>query len=395
MGMGRNGMGLSLPVWLGLWGVGLAWVGSVGPSSAQSLPKPKLAGESAIVDLSEAPALVGLPPVAVKGAIGPVPLGAAIVAPQVVQPIGPVLGLAQVPQVTVPDLPPLYGLPGATIAPQSAPSSQPVSIPQPVQIPQSAPVSQPVLIPQPVQSAPIAQPVSPTAPIETKPAIEPVPSIEVNQTPAVTVLDFGQPLPGVQPAAMPTALVQPAFVQPTAVQPAFVQSGGSQQTATGVAQSPIVVPTSGGLLPKGTMLPLRYMGAQALQLKAGDPQPEVLILNAPIVDPSGRVILPLGTQVVGRFETDRQGSRFVVQAVAQGNQSQLILAASGPIGQKQSSKLALGSGIGAAAGLILGGKVGLLGGAAVGAATSYFTPPKPVTIAPNQVVMVRLEEDWR
>jgi hypothetical protein len=201
-------------------------------------------------------------------------------------------------------------------------------------------------------------------------------------------LDFGQPLPGVQPGG-PTAFVQPAFVQPAFVQPAL-----GQPTELAVA-APIVVPTSGGLLPKGTMLPLRYMGAQALQLKAGAPQPEVLILNAPIVDPSGRVILPLGTQVVGRFETDRQGSRFVVQAVAQGNQSQLILAASGPIGQKQSSKLALGSGIGAAAGLLLGGKVGLLGGAAVGAATSYFTPPKSVTIAPNQVVMVRLEEDWR
>ncbi len=390
--MVRVGMGLSLPVWLGLWGLGAG----VGPSSAQSLPKPMLPGETAIVEALEAPALVGLPAVVVQSGVGPVPLGA-IVAPQMAQPnvaqpnmgpinvgpinvgqsIGPALGLAQTPSVMVPDLPPLYGLPGS-MDPQPAPISQPAPI---------------------LQSAPIApiEPISQPAPIAP---IEPVPLMEVNQTPAVMVLDFGQPLPGVQPAAVPTALVQPALGQPALgqpvlVQPTAVQATTVQQAAPGVAQAPIVVPTSGGLLPKGTMLPLRYMGSQALQLKAGAPQPEVLILDAPIVDPSGRVILPSGTQVVGRFETDRQGSRFVVQAVAQANQSQLILAASGPIGQKPSSKLALGSGIGAAAGLILGGKAGLLGGAAVGAATSYFTPPKSVTIAPNQVVMVRLEDDWR
>ncbi|MGP1384451.1 MAG: AMIN domain-containing protein [Thainema sp.] len=152
-------------------------------------------------------------------------------------------------------------------------------------------------------------------------------------------------------------------------------------------------------LPADTVLKLQYPREQELTL---DPQlnwQEVLVLSHDVVHPqTGQVILPTGTQVVGRFETGRQGSRFIAQAVSVGNRNVKLAAESASIdGDRDISDqdLLLNSGIGAAAATVIGGLsgIGLLAGIAAGAATTYVTAPQPAVIQPYQMIEVRVLED--
>lgn len=152
-------------------------------------------------------------------------------------------------------------------------------------------------------------------------------------------------------------------------------------------------------LPADTVLKLQYPREQELAL---DPQvnwQEVLVLSQDVVHPqTGQVILPTGTQVVGRFETGRQGSRFIAQAVSVGNRNVKLAAESASIdGDRDISDqdLLLNSGIGAAAATVIGGfsGIGLLAGIAAGAATTYVTAPQPAVIQPYQMIEVRVLED--
>ena len=152
-------------------------------------------------------------------------------------------------------------------------------------------------------------------------------------------------------------------------------------------------------LPADTVLKLQYPREQELTL---DPQvnwQEVLVLSHDVVHPqTGQVILPTGTQVVGRFETGRQGSRFIAQAVSVGNRNVRLAAESTSIdGDRNISEqdLLRNSGIGAAAATVIGGfsGIGLLAGVAAGAATTYVTAPQPAIIQPYQMIEVRVLED--
>lgn len=211
---------------------------------------------------------------------------------------------------------------------------------------------------------------SATRPTATAPATAPASSVAATATPSATSassndrsVTFGQPLPERQPG------------QPVATVDANVW------------------------LPADTVLQLQYPRDQELAL---DPQlnwQEVLVLNQAVVHPqTGQVILPVGTQVVGRFETNRQGSRFIAQAVSVGNHNVKLTAESGSIdGDRDISdqELLRNSGIGAAAATVLGGfsGIGLLAGLAAGAATTYVTAPQPAVIQPYQVIEVRVLED--
>jgi small-conductance mechanosensitive channel len=154
------------------------------------------------------------------------------------------------------------------------------------------------------------------------------------------------------------------------------------------------------LLPKGTVLTLRFPGNTAMNLQSGMPRQEVLLLAADVRDGVGRVIFSAGTPVTGRFETSGAGSRFITQAIALAGRSIPLSAQSEPMagGRRLSENSLLQNvGIGAVAGAVLSdfSGFGVLGGAATGAAVTYLTSPRPATIQPNQQIQVRLTEELR
>ena len=155
-----------------------------------------------------------------------------------------------------------------------------------------------------------------------------------------------------------------------------------------------------GVAPVGTRVILQYVGAESLVLETPDPVYELLTVAGNVYDPdTGAMLLPSGAQVLGRFEGfDDSGRRFVTEMVIQGDDRRPLLAESDWImgtPQPNSTNLALGSGIGAAAVTVLAGLsgVGLLGGAAIGAAASMAELPRVVIIEPGQVIEAEVVAD--
>lgn len=152
-------------------------------------------------------------------------------------------------------------------------------------------------------------------------------------------------------------------------------------------------------LPANTQLALQYPRQEKLELDSDMTWQEVLLLSQDVQDQrTGAVILPAGTQVIGRFETGRYGSRFVAQAISlQGRNVKLTAESDVLTGTRDVSEDALlrNSGIGAAAATVVSGfsGVGLLAGAAAGVAATYVTAPQPAVIYPYQTIQVRVLED--
>jgi hypothetical protein len=145
---------------------------------------------------------------------------------------------------------------------------------------------------------------------------------------------------------------------------------------------------------------LQYPGTEALKLKGNQVREEVLVLREEIRDAAGKLIAPSGTPVFGRFETNRQGSRFVARAITLRGQNVPLVGRSDVLSggrQVSDNRLIRNSGIGALAGAVLGGLSGgnVLGGAAVGAGVTYVTSPRPATIQPGQSIPLQLTEDFR
>jgi AMIN domain len=154
------------------------------------------------------------------------------------------------------------------------------------------------------------------------------------------------------------------------------------------------------LLPAGSRLSLLYPGYETIALDPKISRQEVLLLQGGIVDANGNMIVPPNTPVIGRFETNSEGSRFVVQAIYLNGVSIPIEAKSDRLsGERKASQRSFlrNSGIGGLALFVLTGftGIGLLAGAAVGAAGTYATAPQPATIQPAQIVQVRLTEDLK
>jgi N-acetylmuramoyl-L-alanine amidase len=81
--------------------------------------------------------------------------------------------------------------------------------------------------------------------------------------------------------------------------------------------SPMTAAVSASVfLPARTLLNLRYTGEAVLALTPGSQLQEVLLLDSEIRDSSGNVVVPAGTQVIGRFETNLRGSRFIAQGIS-------------------------------------------------------------------------------
>lgn len=311
------------------------------------------------------------------------------------------------PTATETDLPPLE--PGAmeievppaiaTVTPSPAPTPAPLPA-QPSPSPQPAPaepspapseslppaillgdrpvtVSVPPLDEAAIATASPAQPLSPPAAIAPSPTTAPLPPSFATGVPGsgsgAGVLEFGEPLPGTAPF-LPEA--EPA------------------------ADSLVVAATPDILLPEGTVLSLRYPREVALQLEAGEPRQEVLVLSQAVRDRTGVTLLPEGSQIIGQFETTRRGSRFIARALSLSTGNIPIEGRSDRIRserQVESDDLLRNSAIGGVALAILSGftGIGLLGGLAAGAATTFVTAPQPAIIEPNQIVEVRITEDVR
>jgi hypothetical protein len=110
------------------------------------------------------------------------------------------------------------------------------------------------------------------------------------------------------------------------------------------------------LIPSGTTLRLRYSGSTPIALEDEQVWQEVLVLAEPIQDEQGNVLLPAGSQILGRFEASRRGSRFIAQAIAIDEQIILFEAVSDRVRGDDES---------------------------------------PRTIAPNQIIELDVEEDVR
>ncbi|NJL39241.1 MAG: AMIN domain-containing protein [Leptolyngbyaceae cyanobacterium SM1_4_3] len=287
---------------------------------------------------------------------------------------------------------------------------------------------------QPEAIAPLSQTPTalPPATFSTSPSVT-VTVPPLGESPRITVADTPDNAPAApipqpsQPAALPPATFSPSqtgqvsvppvstIPDPTAAAPlpppasvaiAPSQDNLSEDDLPGNAspgssfdQNLAVAPTPPDvLLPSGTVLSLRYPGETSLSLESGVPRQEVLLLDQPVRDRNGNLIVEAGSQVIGRFETGSQGSRFIVQAIALQGQNVLMEAESGTLaGDREVSENSLiqNSALGALALTVLGGftGIGLLGGLAAGATATYLTAPQPAIIQPNQIVEVRLTED--
>ncbi|WP_448571350.1 hypothetical protein, partial [Trichothermofontia sp.] len=201
----------------------------------------------------------------------------------------------------------------------------------------------------------------------------PAPMPPISTAPSGNHIQFGQPLPTGKPPQSPVTGAAPP-----------------QQLAWQAPASP-------HRLAVGTWVPLVYPGQVPLALQNGVPHPEVLLLQENLMDSRGNLLAPAGSRVLGRFESGRDGSRFITQAIEVNGASQLLAATSLSMQGSRTvpqQKLWRNSGIAAAAGMVLTGftGVGLLAGAAMGLAGTYAVAPHPATIQPGQVIMVQVLE---
>ena len=200
------------------------------------------------------------------------------------------------------------------------------------------------------------------------------------------VIEFGQPLPKapqqatatptpLQPAAseatplsslpklQPAAPVLPLDTYPTStvgtpsvlVPPPPISSASSQEAASSdpVSDRSIGVSTSHSvptaertssqspdiLLPAGTQFSVRYAGEFTLTLKANSPLKQVLLLQEDLRDLTGNLIAPADTPVIGHFETNGHGSRFIAQAIARSPQNLPLAAQSNLLTASSSATL--------------------------------------------------------
>lgn len=347
------------------------------PASAADRPPPippslPAAGGPASPVNDELPPAQFLPPpgsqpvtVRVPSLTQPAPMGAASFQVPTMRASG-----ATSPVTVPPAAPPTAAPPVATATPPvfvtPAPSTP---LPSPLPPMPGAPTG-PGLSALSVNPAPMTPAAPPTA--WQPPASAPL-SASASSPPTGNLIQFGQPLPMGQSAPTPGLGTLPS-------QPLAFQS-----------------PLSTDRLPVGTWLSLVYPGQAPLPLQNGVAHPAVLVLQQNLMDSRGNLFAPAGSRVLGRFESGRDGSRFVTQAIEINGTSQLLAATSLWMqGDRHVSKQKLwrNSGIAAAAGMVLTGftGVGLLAGAAMGLAGTYAITPQPATIQPGQVIMVQVLE---
>ena len=314
-----------------------------------------------------------------------------------------------VPTVSVPPLGSLWVTPAAvpSVIPSGLPSAMPNVIPSvmPAAMPNVLPAVTPNVgvmplpdrVPSIVPTVPRVSPMQSLSPL-VSPVMQP-------QTQVVQTENYRPSGSGVQ------AVERQAIANsPASVVPGLIQFGQPLGETGGVTSLPPEMPprltngvnlsvNNGLMLPIGTVLKVRYTGISSVAVKNGEARQEMLVLQTTIRDRSGLVIAPEGTTIYGRFEGGVMNSRFVASAIAIQGQRVALVAESGDLGGSRNPKqgsLLQNSGIGALAGIIIGGLTGgnMIGGAAAGAAITYATTPKVTAVQPGQVLEIRLTQDW-
>ena len=314
-----------------------------------------------------------------------------------------------VPTVSVPPLGSLW------VTPAAVPSAIPNGIPSvlPAAMPNVLPAVTPNVGVMPLPDR--VPTIVPTVP-RVSPSVSPVmqPQTQVVQTQIVQTENYRPSGSGVQPVERQAIANSPASVVPGLIQfgqPLDEISGGSGGVRSlppglapgfgnGVTPSVNTPSVNNGLmLPIGTVLKARYTGISAVAVKNGEARQEMLVLQTTIRDRSGLVIAPEGTTIYGRFEGGAMNNRFVASAIAIQGQMVALVAESGDLGGSRNPRqgsLLQNSGIGALAGIVIGGLTGgnAIGGAAAAAAITYATTPKVTAVQPGQVLEIRLTQDW-
>ena len=214
----------------------------------------------------------------------------------------------------------------------------------------------------------------PTAPNTTSQGDVVPPDSPVMLAAAGEPILFGSPLPGSgDRAALPEA------INPTP------------------AERPLSPDT---LVAAGTVLELRYVGNEPLDLNIGSSQNQVLLLAHDIRDPiTNGIVAPAGSQLIGQFEHTPQGQRWVSKRLISPTGQQVDFASTTEymVGSPDvgAPRLAAGAGLGALALMLVTSfsGIGLLGGALVGATTAVGTSPQTVVIEPNQIIQVQVIQD--
>lgn len=234
-----------------------------------------------------------------------------------------------------------------TASPQPTTQALPTTLP-PATNPSPSP-QQPVVSVPPVPS-PAATPASPNLPANGQ------------------IVDFGQPLPQILPVATPSpSVTAPVIVIPTTPSPTPTSPSSNTTLPNTAALSRQSLDV---LLLAGTRLNLRYAGDAALLLKSGTPQQAQLVLAEDVRNRNlnaqnvaiDNLIASAGTPVIGRFETDARGTRFVAQAIALQGQS-VPLAAESEVLNPQPN------------------------------AAEQVTAANSATIDPGEIVQIRLTQD--
>ncbi|MBE9139634.1 AMIN domain-containing protein [Nodosilinea sp. LEGE 07088] len=184
---------------------------------------------------------------------------------------------------------------------------------------------------------------------------------------------FGSPLPNSSQAAFPDAVNPPP------------------------ADRPLAPDT---LVAAGTVLELRYVGDEPLNLNTNSSQNQVLLLAQDIRDPiTNGIVAPAGSQLIGQFESTPNGQQWVSKMLIAPTGQQVSFSTTSDylVGTPDVSppRLAAGAGLGALALMVLTGftGIGLVGGALIGATTAVGTSPQYIVIEPNQVLQVQVMED--
>ena len=262
-------------------------------------------------------------------------------------------------------------------------------------------VPQPALQPTPEQLTPIAQALPPAT--VTPPADDRtvnVPTLNSSAAPVTLAandsIPFGEPLPGSTTDTPPAQPTQGPTIIPD--RPANNSSDTSPPLSTEIA----VDSTFNTLIPADTQLILYYPQDTPLELTT-QPQEEVLFLAQNVRDRAGNLLIPIDSQVIGTFESNSNGSRFIAQSIRIEGANRPISAESEPLGggrrDVSRNRVVRTSAAGAVVGLLLGltTGIGVLAGVALGALSGagsvFVTAPKAAVIQPNQPVEVRLLED--
>ncbi|MFQ3629808.1 MAG: AMIN domain-containing protein, partial [Cyanobacteriota bacterium] len=266
----------------------------ISATPSQSAPiLPELLGSNTTIRIrrNELPVETPLP-----SAPPPVPVEIPPAASAAVPPVGSPAAALQTTPATLQTTPPGAAAPSAVSISAPSNSSASGAWQIPATLPPSTADGRPVTVTVPPLDATsgavvpvLPDPLPPIAPAPVSSAPAPAAPVVVNRAPA-------SPSP-----ALPVLESAPSVVPGGA---SSRPSSAGRLPAASMAATPF---NPNVLLPSGTSMIARYPGRVPLTLSGDRPWQEVLILTEPVRDYSGRVVFPANSQLLGRFETNREG----------------------------------------------------------------------------------------